>query len=142
MNPKYFLVAIVLLAIVALAPNSFAQANPQVSFATLKDLIDVLPHPLVQELKISTKIEGARERANDLFRQNAVGKTATMTLRASEWHDETGADKLPKIKIWALAPPHQYFGNQLHCAHVDFAAEGSRCPASEDRQGRPDYCNQ
>jgi hypothetical protein len=82
MKAKHILALTILLTMLATATTTFAQANAPASFSSLKELIDVLPHPLVQQLKITAKIEDARQQANALFKQNAVGKTATMKVRA------------------------------------------------------------
>ncbi len=113
-----------------LAAEASAQNKPAppaaVTFKSLKEIVDVLPHPLVQQLKIKGRMEGAKDDANKIFMEKAVGKTATIKVRAQDWepwsgpennNDKTRITMVPatmnvlgtsfKIALWILIPPDQ-----------------------------------
>lgn len=128
MNRIRLLISSSAAALALFAAGTSAQNKPAapVTFKSLKEIVDVLPHPLVQQLKIKGRMEGGKDDANKIFMEKVVGKTATMKVRAQDWEpwsgpenntDKTRITMVPvtmnvlgttfKIALWILIPPDQ-----------------------------------
>jgi hypothetical protein len=65
--------------------SSAPPSDAPVAFKSLKEIVEVLPHPLIQQFKIGAKVEGAKQEANKIFMDKVVGKTVTIKVHAQDW---------------------------------------------------------
>lgn len=66
-------------------PILYAQAPAKPDFASLKDVIALLPREVIKDLKQPSQIEAARRTANEILQRDAVGKTVTIEVELGEW---------------------------------------------------------
>ena len=74
-----------LLTYLALGFSTQAQIAAKPDFASLKDVIALLPRDVIKDLKQPSQIEAARRTANEILQRDAVGKTVTLEVELGEW---------------------------------------------------------
>jgi len=115
---------LVTLAFLFFAPLLHAQAPAKPDFASLKDVIALIPREVIKDLKQPSQIEAARRTANEILQRDAVGKTVTIEVELGEWApwagneastdtirigvrdmpvDVSGLDFI--VRLWVMLPP-------------------------------------
>ncbi len=119
-----------------------AQAPAKPDFASLKDVIALLPRDVIKDLKQPSQIEAARRTANEILQRDVVGKTVTIEVELGEWApwagQDTDTDKIRIgvrdmpvdisgldfiVRLWVMLPPDQQ-------AFLDKARPGMKVKAT------------
>jgi hypothetical protein len=131
-----------LLTYLALGFSTQAQIAAKPDFASLKDVIALLPRDVIKDLKQPSQIEAARRTANEILQRDAVGKTVTLEVELGEWApwsgQETDTDKIRIgvrdmpvdvagldfiVRLWVMLPPTEQ-------AFLDKARAGMKVKAT------------
>jgi len=125
-TPKHTMktLPLLLLTLLATALPAPAQNKPKPDFASLKDVIALIPRDVIKDLKQPSQIEAARRTANEILQRDAVGKTVTMEVELGEWApwagQDTDTDKIRfeirnipvdvsgldfTVRCWVMMPP-------------------------------------
>ncbi len=132
----------VALAFLIFSPLLHAQVPAKPDFASLKDLIALLPRDVIKDLKQPSQIEAARRAANEILQKDAVGKTVTIEVELGEWApwagQDTDTDKIRIgvrdmpvdvsgldfiVRLWVMLPPTEQ-------AFLDKARAGMKVKAT------------
>jgi hypothetical protein len=119
-----------------------AQAQAKPDFASLDDVIALLPREVIKNLKQPSQIEAARRAANEILQRDAVGKTVTIEVELGEWAPWSGQDTdtdkirigvrdMPAdvsgldfvVRLWVMLPPTEQ-------AFLDKARSGMKVKAT------------
>jgi hypothetical protein len=133
---------LIALALLSWCPPATAQVPAKPDFASLKDVIALLPRDVIKDLKQPSQIEAARRTANDILQRDAVGKTVTIEVELGEWApwagQDTDTDKIRIgvrdmpvdvsgldfiVRLWVMLPPDQQ-------AFLDKARAGMKVKAT------------
>lgn len=125
-----------------LTPILHAQAPAKPDFASLDDVIALLPREVIKDLKQPSQIEAARRTANEILQRDAVGKTVTIEVELGEWApwagEEDNTDKIRigvrdipvdvsgldfTVRLWVMLPPTEQ-------AFLDKARPGMKVKAT------------
>ena len=133
---------LIALALLLWCPLATAQAPAKPDFASLKDVIALLPRDVIKDLKQPSQIEAARRSANEILQRDVVGKTVTIEVELGEWApwagQDTDTDKIRigvrdmpvdvsgldfMVRLWVMLPPDQQ-------AFLDKARPGMKVKAT------------
>jgi hypothetical protein len=133
---------LIALALLSWCPLATAQAPAKPDFASLKDVIALLPRDVIKDLKQPSQIEAARRSANEILQRDVVGKTVTIEVELGEWApwagQDTDTDKIRigvrdmpvdvsgldfMVRLWVMLPPDQQ-------AFLDKARPGMKVKAT------------
>lgn len=72
-------------------------------FHSAKDIIDLIPHPMVMRLKVASQMEAAKGEANAILEKGARTKTATLKVKAVRWEPWDAPGEVPsKFRLQPL----------------------------------------
>ena len=133
---------LLILTLLATTLPAVAQNQPKPDFASLDDVIALIPRNVIKDLKQPSKIESARRTANEILQRDAVGKTVTMEVELGEWApwagQDTDTDKIRfeirgipvdvggldfTVRCWVMLPPTEQ-------AFLDKAKSGMKVKAT------------